>query len=311
MGDTISAVVVTYNRKNLLLECLEALRKQTRPVDAIYLIDNASTDGTPELLMEKGYISELPPQELKEPWEREFEIINFVDGKPIKLHYVRMHENTGSSGGFHEGMKRAYEKGYDWFWLMDDDGKPEIDCLENLIPKSEKVISGPIVFNNEGKSIWDYSAFFGPLKWYMKIYDLFNVPYKTIPFNGFLISRKVIDNIGFPNPNFFIQCDDVEYSWRASKNGFDLKICKSAKFFHPKPISENLVESISDKTLYYYVRNNIIVARSYDFFLIRTIKRFIDMIILYFKIKSKEKKRIIFKAMIDGLIIRNFGKNNK
>ena len=39
--DTVCAVVVTYNRKELLLECLEALRKQTRPVQGIYLIDNA------------------------------------------------------------------------------------------------------------------------------------------------------------------------------------------------------------------------------------------------------------------------------
>ena len=109
--DTVCAVVVTYNRKNLLLECLEALRKQTRPVQAIYLIDNASTDGTPELLLEKKYIKKLPPENLTEPWEEEFEVRNLTDGQPIKLHYVRMHQNTGGAGGFHEGVKRAYEKG--------------------------------------------------------------------------------------------------------------------------------------------------------------------------------------------------------
>lgn len=49
--DTVCAVVVTYNRKGLLIECLEALRRQTRPLQAIYLIDNASTDGTPEFLL--------------------------------------------------------------------------------------------------------------------------------------------------------------------------------------------------------------------------------------------------------------------
>ena len=46
----VSAVVVTFNRKELLIECLEALRRQTRPLDALYIIDNASTDGTEELL---------------------------------------------------------------------------------------------------------------------------------------------------------------------------------------------------------------------------------------------------------------------
>ena len=51
----VAAVVVTYNRKELLMECLEALLRQTRPLQAIYIIDNASTDGTPELLHREGY----------------------------------------------------------------------------------------------------------------------------------------------------------------------------------------------------------------------------------------------------------------
>jgi len=71
MSDSVCAVVVTYNRKNLLMECLEALQRQTRPIQGIYLIDNASSDGTPELLLEKDYITELPPQNLEEPWEKE------------------------------------------------------------------------------------------------------------------------------------------------------------------------------------------------------------------------------------------------
>ena len=117
--ETVCAVVVTYNRKTLLLECLEALRKQTRPVDGIYIIDNASTDETPEVLKESGYIPELPPSELAEPYEIEHQISNLVNGEPIKIFYVRMHENTGGAGGFYEGVKRGYEKGYDWLWLMD------------------------------------------------------------------------------------------------------------------------------------------------------------------------------------------------
>ena len=43
-----------------------------------------------------------------------------------------MHENTGGAGGFHEGVKRAYKKGYDWLWLMDDDVEVKEDTLEKL-----------------------------------------------------------------------------------------------------------------------------------------------------------------------------------
>ena len=70
--DRICAVVVTYNRKELLMECLDALKNQTRPLDGIYIIDNASTDNTPNLLFENKYILELPPRELNAPWQKDF-----------------------------------------------------------------------------------------------------------------------------------------------------------------------------------------------------------------------------------------------
>jgi len=84
----VCAVVVTYNRKDLLVECLEALRRQTGPLDAIYIIDNASTDGTPELLRSRGY--------------RDGAVIeNPLDGSEIIIRYVRLPVNTGGAGGFH------------------------------------------------------------------------------------------------------------------------------------------------------------------------------------------------------------------
>ena len=63
-NDTICAVVVTYNRKELLIECLESLKEQSRTLDAILIIDNASTDGTPEILLKNGYIDHIRPMDL-------------------------------------------------------------------------------------------------------------------------------------------------------------------------------------------------------------------------------------------------------
>jgi rhamnopyranosyl-N-acetylglucosaminyl-diphospho-decaprenol beta-1,3/1,4-galactofuranosyltransferase len=152
--------VVTYNRKNLLLECLEAIRKQTRPVDAIYIIDNASTDGTPKVLKENGYILELPPFNLSEPYEIEHKISNLVNGNHINIFYVRMHENTGSAGGFYEGVKRGYERGYDWLWLMDDDAEPKEDALENLLLiNAENILClCPIIVNKKSGKVEKLSS---------------------------------------------------------------------------------------------------------------------------------------------------------
>ena len=107
--DAVAAVVVTFNRKELLCECLDALLAQTFPVSRIVLVDNASTDGTYELLAEKGYL------------ERGI------------FDYFRLPINSGGAGGFHEGVKRAYEAGFDWLWLMDADVEPMPGALERMI----------------------------------------------------------------------------------------------------------------------------------------------------------------------------------
>ena len=106
----VVVVVVTCNRKNLLLECLQGILNQTYPINKIVLIDNASTDGTEKMVKE-----------------------NFSNNEAVL--YIKFNENTGSSGGFHEGIKRAYEKEADLIWVMDDDCIPNKDALEKLIEK--------------------------------------------------------------------------------------------------------------------------------------------------------------------------------
>lgn len=237
----ICAIVVTYNRKKLLIECLKGILKQTRPVDAIYIIDNASTDGTPELLLKEGYIRELPPANISEPWEHEHELENHVNGEPIKLFYVRMHENTGGAGGFHEGLKRAYEKGYDWFWLMDDDGKPEENCLKLLLSKTDIAdFLTPLVVRIDKPD----ELVFGLGKNIKTVQDcklkskggvLENV---ANPFNGTLISRKLVDTIGFPKKEMFIWGDETEYFYRTLYFGLKVATVVDAKFYHPKSEGE-------------------------------------------------------------------------
>jgi len=328
MSETVCAVVVTYNRKELLLECLEALRKQTRPVQGIYLIDNASTDGAPKLLLEKGYIKELPSENLTKPWEKEFEIKNLTDGEIIKLHYVRMHENTGSSGGFYEGVKRAYEKGYDWLWLMDDDAEPKEDALEKLVVYFNKesisalacnviLPSGEICFNHRGYI--DLG----------KIYPLIQKPlekgkYKKLveeidmaSFVGILVNKKAIEKIGYPKKEFFIHHDDVEYCIRLRKVGQILLVPDSviihkeaAKMGFPKIFfgRKSLRIPYNKFWLTYYGRRNLVwLGKKYStnklnfyFGMLKTLIRSVTGVILFDDNKLKRIKLIV-SAYIDGL----------
>ena len=105
MNTRVCAVVVTYNRKVLLRECLLSLEGQTRRPDAVLVVDNCSTDGTEAMLAE----------EFRHLWN------------------LRLEVNSGGAGGFHEGMKWAYQRGFEWIWVMDDDVEAMPDALATLL----------------------------------------------------------------------------------------------------------------------------------------------------------------------------------
>lgn len=198
----VAAVVVTFNRKVLLKECLDALLSQTRQLDKIILIDNASSDGTPEFLAECGYLeSEL-------------------------IEYVRLPVNTGGAGGFYEGVKRAHEQGFDWIWVMDDDAEPKLDALEIMSTFFSEEVSAvcnlvidknkDIQYNHRG---WfDFSLRNDRIVKCISSLDLHNQSLKIefSSFVGLAISRSAIDRCGYPNPDLFIHYDDNEYSLRLS-----------------------------------------------------------------------------------------------
>lgn len=250
MSETVAAVVVTYNRKQLLTECLDALLSQTRPVEKIILIDNASTDGTPEMLKKQGYL----------------------DNSLIA--YVRLPENTGGAGGFHEGVKLGYESGYDWLWLMDDDAVANKDALQNLLDNSldENNIYGSTAVKG------------GFLSWTMLGYkqnwkDEINLAQKLpkhidvniIPFIGILLSKDVIKNNGYPDKDYFLAADDIEYCMRARKNGAKIILVRDSQINHPlsnryyiwTPFKRIYSLKLEPWKRYYDVRNRLFIAKKY------------------------------------------------
>ena len=247
MPETVAAVVVTYNRKDLLVECLAALLEQTRPLNAIFVIDNASKDGTSEHLAQRGI--------LQNP----------------SIHYIRLPENTGGAGGFHEGLKRAFESGFDWFWLMDDDVEPYRHGLEQLLTFSEEshCIHGrktgphgePVGWGDWFDSraivtrpIQDQSFTSHPR------YQEVNVGC----FEGMLVARDVVAKIGYPCREFFIMWDDTFYGFLASQvtkvlyaNVFSLRrkrVLDTVSFRGERV-------TLAPMAAYYYQRNRFLVAR--------------------------------------------------
>lgn len=308
----VCAVVVSYNRKDLLIECLEALLKQTRPVEGIYIIDNASMDGTPDMLKKSGYITEIPPHNLKEPWEKEFEIENLLNKNKVKIYYLRMDKNTGGAGGFYEGVKRGYERGYEWLWLMDDDGIPSEYCLESLLLDAQKnklMVINPLVINKEEPKMlsFGFDENILTVEDAIKLADKEGIIHnKANPFNGTLLHSNVIEKVGFIKREMFIWGDETEYFLRIRKNGFNYATSCNAKFFHPK--GKIVVESIfwgiiklpikSSKLEMNFYRNIGYLGRKYENFW--GLKLLIKYIIFFIFKKQFSKLICFLKYYFDG-----------
>jgi len=298
--ETVCAVIVTYNRKELLIECLEGLLRQTRPIDAIYIIDNASTDKTPELLLEKGYIQELPPKELNEPWEKQFMFNNdllLITEHKLPIFYVRMNENTGGAGGFYEGVKRAYEKDFDWLWLMDDDIEAKANALEELLKFKHisncihpiKKFTDGTVFNWNGYICNKYGIIINE-KENFKDKNFCCINYGC--FEGMLINRKIISKIGYPKKEFFLTGDDAYYGYLAS-------LFTNVIYINKAEFLKKIKKTKKSKLYIYYVNRN------FTYFLMTISKRKIITflyrfyIAIYFSIKYKTFASL--NGFIDGI----------
>jgi len=288
----ICAVVVTYNRKALLEECLMALLNQIRPLDEIIVVDNASTDGTEDIIKTR------------------------YEG----VTYVKLAENIGGAGGFHEGIKLAFEKGHDWIWVMDDDAVPMITALDKLthcpmIIENKVYALASTVLNRDGSIFLMTRRLFDAKRLRERAIsaDKYEQDYfqmDTASFVGFLISRKAIEEVGLPLRDFFIYYDDTEYSLRMRGKGVMFTV-PGSKLVHGEggdgPNKSTRREWSLDWRTYYSIRNQIYIYKRYgrpglEFYIrlfITTLKSIGG--VLLFRHSKFQSIKIILWSTLDGL----------
>lgn len=297
MKKKISVVLVTYNRLSFLQECLNSLRNQTYKPDQILVINNDSIDGSTKWLKEQNDIM----------------VIN--------------QSNLGGAGGFYTGIKSAYDQGFDYIWVMDDDVEPETDCLEKLMIGFEDFgdeydVLLPDRYCDENKSIrWRYGTKFNfknPFRNYgigkgisfTDDYSKIIMPIVSMTFEGPIFKRKVIEKVGDVEKDFFIILDDTDYSIRVINAGFKIGVVTNSILL--KKIFIDVKKGLRvDFKLYYSVRNNIIIDRKFGnlfFALIRNFRNILKLILIliYNDVKRREIQffkslKPIIKGIIDGL----------
>lgn len=214
MNRKICAVIVTYNRKQYLEKLVDKLLEEEY-ISGIFIFDNHGKDNTREYLETIGF------QKLAEE-SRIYD--TSIEGK--KMYFYRNSRNTGGAGGFSKAVEFAMRYEWDYLWIMDDDVCPEDDCLEKLLDGMNETYQVCIP-NRTDDRYTDNAAvrysLHNPFKMRMKN-RVKSIPCPEIsgkyvdvqafPFEGPLISTKVIRKVGYPAVEYFIFYDDSDYCQR-------------------------------------------------------------------------------------------------
>ena len=245
--ETVAIVVVTYNRADLLERMLAGLAALERLPEAVIVVDNASTDRTPEVL---------------------------AAATNPGLQVLRPEENLGGAGGFHRGVEAAYQQGFDRIWLMDDDVIPAPDCLTVLLEQDEHCLMA-VREDTRGALVEKSAVRFdlaNPLAIRPKTAMVeteyghrhlmpHRVEVHNVAFEGFMVRRSVVDEIGLPDPSFFIFYDDADYALRARRAGYRIWAARDAVLVRQLDFDQQ--HDLSGWKGYYMYRNLFVVHLRY------------------------------------------------
>lgn len=275
------AVVVTYNRIQLLTECIEALRNQSLRLDTILVIDNGSSDNTANWLKQQDDL------------------------------VVISQDNCGSGGGFYKGIQWAYQHGFSWIWCMDDDGYPKNDAFENLSSANvgeDLVLLNCAVVDKENKRslVWKTMQYTS-----LENIDCDLIYGKGHPFNGTLIHRRIIERAGLPEAKLFLWGDETEYYYRITRKN-KIPVVTVVKSIHYHPSTAFTVRKdwdyASSWKMYFYIRNRLAIHKSkfrnkataiinYTSFIIA----FFGVILIFQRTNKFKKLAFIFWPLSDAI----------
>lgn len=241
--------VVTYNRSGLLTRLLSSIERMDPKPGRVVIVDNASSDDTTQV------------------------VESYRERIGTEIVYRRLDTNTGGSGGFSEGMRVAFDLGSEWIWLMDDDVEVIPDGLAKMgrwAPRFKSI---------QGRRYdYDGSEFY----WQYRIAEPLGIPIPFAPstfdesgfkpmnsgcFEGMFIHRDIVEQIGLPDPRFFIYWDDQTYGWLASRlttsvivDEFVLRRTREIKQWD---MGIRHMNASSNAYRYYIMRNRAIIKQYY------------------------------------------------
>ena len=287
----VVAVLVSYNRRDLLEKALDSLCRAARLPDALVVVDNASTDGAREYLQELALAQALP----------------------LPLDLVTLEKNTGGAGGFAVGMAQALaHHDPDLVWIMDDDTEPQAQTLAAAVKVWESFPAWDRPAFVASQVLWSdgrnhpmntmRSRFGGNAADVRRARQVNARPIRSASFVSLFIDAQALREVGLPVVDYFLWNDDFEFTGRLARYRLALLSEDSQVLHHTKVFDSNTVE-IGER-FYFEVRNKLWCYLRSDAFAwwerclygYSTLRRWVRMV------RNSRRRRLVLAAGWRGLL---------
>lgn len=245
--DKVAIILVNYNGKDYLEDCINSINKIKYENYEIIVVDNKSTDNSVEYLRNLGY----------------------------KITIIEAEKNGGFSYGNNIGIKYAIENNFEYFLLLNNDTLVKEDFLSEMMKSFKNntnvgAVGAKIMYYPNVDRIWFGG---GDINWkrfkvihnHIKELDVGQCEKeKEISFMtgcALLISKKTIENIGFLSEDYFMYCEDLDYSLKLSDKKFKIIFNPKAIIYHKVSLSSGGEDS--PFTLYWKTKNTLKVMKKY------------------------------------------------
>ena len=290
----VAIILVNWNGLEFTSACLSSLRKVDYPDFKVFVIDNGSEN---------------------------------QEGKQLKASFpeielIETGTNLGFAGGNNVGIRKAIHEGFSHVLLLNNDTLVEPDFLGELVRAAQKqpnagVIQPMILFLHNPREIWSAGGKWIPAFCRSKTLGdrepLANYRVKSPQLDwatgcAILVSCEAINKAGLLNEQFFVYFEDVEWSLRIRKAGFEIYLEEKSKIYHEAGASskkQHAEGTLSPRVFYYHVRNQLFLIRLQDEHKIPSFGYHLGRFMLwmgYFLIRGRfTKLRAVAKGIREGL----------
>lgn len=249
MEKRISVILVNYNGKKYNDACIRSVLNNTvRDQIQVVIVDNASTDGSLEAL--------------RDVW-----------GQNKQVHIIVLDQNLGFSKANNEGIRWSMEQGIEHFLLLNNDTETEKDTVERMFScyqKTRGIVVPKVYYADRRDTVWCAGGYFTPviLKAVQRGLNQrdrkqLNQSRKCGFANGcaMLLSKEIVDRIGYLDERFFLYYEDTEYSMRAGRLQINIWYCAEAVVYHK--VNGSTAGNEKPENAYYITRNWLLCNKIY------------------------------------------------